>query len=569
MESLSRGFSLIGKPFKKEEYEFEVYFGDWRECKFKSDKHHIFFSPVNNDWNDFKFRISYNVHVLNSQGDCILGGELLLGFIDAETSRIKNNVIELRNEPTPASRLPDFFTLLGSMSEYRTLMVSQEDYDIARSILGAMNDLVELKKRSSKSLLVDRAEKTDVFKRAFMRNADHFFAYHNAESILDGLMGEDLSAMSSNLLLKYNLDAFSDELELNLKFDQKSLLPKRINVLIGKNGLGKSQALMAISKSLLYGRGQLVDVHLERPMISRLLAIVSPGDTSSSFPPERASNKWIKYRKIYLGGKNRSKSSQGFGDSIVQLLRSEEEIAGQLRYEIFQASLSFMSEFKNTVVEVDIDDDQDLRGIIYYKGKHYVRISKINKGSEQERLDLMGAVVKTSQPKNLIDRKVYPFSSGQLSFICFAVQACLFIENGTLILLDEPETHMHPNYISDFTRLLDSLLEATGSQAIMATHSAYFVREVPRDQVHIFKRNEYGAVDIIRPRLKTFGADVGSISYFVFDDDITNSLVDKLIEKLPSDKGGIIREIEALKGELSSDVIMYLRRRLEINREED
>jgi hypothetical protein len=302
-------------------------------------------------------------------------------------------------------------------------------------------------------------------------------------------------------------------------------------------------------------------------MISRLLAIVSPGVTTGSFPPERSTNKRIKYRKINLVGNKSSKSSQGFGDSIMQLSRSEEEISGQSRWDIFTQLLTLMPEFDNAVVEVGERLNQT--GIVACRNKNYIKISKIRPRGEQDSLDLMGSILKKSIPENLIDNKVTPYSSGQLSFISFAVQACLFIENGTLVLLDEPETHMHPNYISAFVRLLDTLLSSTGSFAVIATHSAYVVREVPREQVHIFKRNKDEGVEIIRPRLKTFGAEVGSISYFVFDDDITNNLVDDLVSKLSTNKSEIIREIDALKEELSSDVIMYLRRKLGVVNEKD
>ncbi|MHC5791870.1 AAA family ATPase, partial [Streptococcus pyogenes] len=77
----------------------------------------------------------------------------------------------------------------------------------------------------------------------------------------------------------------------------------------------------------------------------------------------------------------------------------------------------------------------------------------------------------------------YPLSSGQLSFFKFALLACLHIENGSFVLLDEPETHLHPSMISDFITLLDNILERTGSYALIATHSTYFVREVAREQV--------------------------------------------------------------------------------------
>jgi predicted ATP-binding protein involved in virulence len=65
--------------------------------------------------------------------------------------------------------------------------------------------------------------------------------------------------------------------------------------------------------------------------------------------------------------------------------------------------------------------------------------------------------------------------------------------------------------------LLQELLEATRSAAIIATHSAYVVREVPRQRVRVL--NLVGReITIETPRLQTFGASVDQISDFVFGD---------------------------------------------------
>src|SRR5690606_24299922 len=85
------------------------------------------------------------------------------------------------------------------------------------------------------------------------------------------------------------------------------------------------------------------------------------------------------------------------------------------------------------------------------------------------------------------------------------------------VLLDEPETHLHPNYVSDMMEILYDLLDATGSVAVIATHSAYVVREVSRENVNVVSVDD-GVISIARPRLQTFGASIDTISQFVFGD---------------------------------------------------
>jgi energy-coupling factor transporter ATP-binding protein EcfA2 len=154
-----------------------------------------------------------------------------------------------------------------------------------------------------------------------------------------------------------------------------------------------------------------------------------------------------------------------------------------------------------------------------------------------------------------------------MTFVRFAAEACLHIENGTLLLFDEPETHLHPNYITQFVRLLDELLVLSGSFAILATHSAYFVREVPRSQVLVLRESAPGRIDISSPRLKTLGADIGAISFFVFGDELYGRLLRSFQEHFDGDAAKAHQILEQLEGELSSEAVMYLRRELITKRE--
>ncbi|MBF4232502.1 hypothetical protein, partial [Vibrio anguillarum] len=62
--------------------------------------------------------------------------------------------------------------------------------------------------------------------------------------------------------------------------------------------------------------------------------------------------------------------------------------------------------------------------------------------------------------------------------------------------------------------------------------SAYFVREISREQVHVLLKNESDEISIVSPRLRTFGADIESISQFIFDEDVDNRLAEKLFSKV-------------------------------------
>jgi ABC-type multidrug transport system ATPase subunit len=133
------------------------------------------------------------------------------------------------------------------------------------------------------------------------------------------------------------------------------------------------------------------------------------------------------------------------------------------------------------------------------------------------------------------------------------MSVCANIENGSLVLIDEPERHLHPSLISQFVAIFNSILEWTGSFAILASHSAYFVREVPSDCVLVMRMSGDRVV-VGNPSLQTFGADIGAVSYFIFNDE--------LIARMLADVAQIV-SVEGATDDYLNDVSISARMALE------
>ena len=56
-----------------------------------------------------------------------------------------------------------------------------------------------------------------------------------------------------------------------------------------------------------------------------------------------------------------------------------------------------------------------------------------------------------------------------------------FVERKTLVIMDEPEEHLHPPLVSAFIRALSELMSYRNGVAIIATHSPVIVQEVLED----------------------------------------------------------------------------------------
>lgn len=239
----------------------------------------IEFIPESDSWNDFKYKSTYRYRIIIPASP-IIEGKLFLGFVSKSELVEESGRLKFSVDQVDAEQLPSFFTLQGGMNEYRQF-IKKRPLKEANLLLIALNDLVALKGTPKASKLIDEAMRTKVFSLAFMRDNERFFAFHNAESLLDGLEEESLEGISSHFSLSYQLAGFDEPNALHLDFEPKSLLPKRVSLLIGRNGLGKSQALHAIVQSLLKGDDRFKDRKHGRPRVSRLLAIATPGETAN------------------------------------------------------------------------------------------------------------------------------------------------------------------------------------------------------------------------------------------------------------------------------------------------
>jgi ABC-type branched-subunit amino acid transport system ATPase component len=520
--------------------------------------------PIPSSWNDFSYKIrcGYSFHDDIKQQN--IDGEMFIGFISPnldteddgdETFSLERALPTLKiSEENPGQKTILFFTMLQSMDAYRKL-VTKLSPEIAQNFLNTVNDVVYHKEHNSQ--WHERAISSNAFTLGFMRNSEPFFAYNNAGAILNGMDEEDFNGISQKLNLELQLDNFENKHIINLNYETTSCLPKRINIFIGKNGLGKSQALNAFCRAALQYTDKNISltdkINSKRPMINRLLAIMTPGETRNTFPSERRKTQKLYYRKLSLTRTSRTDNPQSINDLLVQLARSEDDIGESTRWNLFISSIQKVLPIDDTMILLKDGTHISIKKIISWNG-------------EQKTLTLWSNLDKNADPHINCDGNLFPLSSGQLTFLKFSLLFCLYIENGSFVLLDEPETHMHPNMISDFVSLLDTLLERTGSLALIATHSVFFVREIPQEQVHVFK-SIGRVISIENPRLTTFGSPIDSISRFVFDDDAESSLTEKLYNKICARELKFDAVVEQYSNDISIAALMHIRRLMEVKDE--
>lgn len=107
-------------------------------------------------------------------------------------------------------------------------------------------------------------------------------------------------------------------------------------------------------------------------------------------------------------------------------------------------------------------------------------------------------------------------SSGQ-AILCHFVTALLaWLTSESLVLFDEPETHLHPNAVASLFLVLTRMLQEFESYAVVATHSPVVLQEIPSSRVLHFVRDA-GATVGDELSIESFGESITELTRHVFD----------------------------------------------------
>ena len=152
----------------------------------------------------------------------------------------------------------------------------------------------------------------------------------------------------------------------------------------------------------------------------------------------------------------------------------------------------------------------------------------------------------------------------------------MFIENkGTLILMDEPDTHLNPKWRARLIELFNEMSALKYSknkiskildrEIILTTHSPFAISDSYHDNVYIFERKN-NKTQLKNPNIKTYGASIGIILENIFGRDKTiSTLSNNEIESIKN-KTKTLQELHASKSDLNKfgesiekfDAISYL-----------
>ena len=137
-------------------------------------------------------------------------------------------------------------------------------------------------------------------------------------------------------------------------------------------------------------------------------------------------------------------------------------------------------------------------------------------------------------------------SDGEHQLLHVVGMMLLVDREGTLFLLDEPETHFNPDWRSKFVSILNECVKNENGireqEVVLTTHSPFIVSDCKPEKVFRFFRKKNHKIDFEQPNFNTYGASI-------------NKITSKLFKKKETISNLVLTELKAIKDKFDNKEI--------------
>jgi predicted ATPase len=484
------------------------------------------------NWDDwFEYSTMYTLEIFLIDGSRIDVGSVKVGEFGMKPGQ-RRPAIDPRFEA-----IGEHFFSLGQDSSYYE-QLNTLPTDLKQSVLEGLNDIAQ------NEHLLERALNEKVTEMSLLRSVSVSTIRHQYRRILRG------EATLSPFHFSYQLpeSAGGGIKGFAFSFDVKpeSEPPSNVHVIIGTNGVGKTFLLNKMARAFVQaadggsddsGRFEMTAGDMD--ITSGVNAGLFAGAVSVSFS---AFDQFTPLRSDI--------PSAGMPNYVYVGLRSE-DVDGQMHRS--KSPLELAAEFASSSGNCRIGAkterwERALKGLESdpYFGR--VSISRIARERWQDDDTRRAAMVA------LFDN----LSSGHKLVLLTITRLVQEVEERTLVLLDEPEAHLHPPLLSAFIRALSDLLINRNGVAIVATHSPVVLQEVPASCVWKLNRTDT-LTSADRPEIETFGENVGVLTREVFGLEVTESGFHKMLAHRAAASSDYYEAVGSFRDQLGGEARALLR----------
>lgn len=393
----------------------------------------------------------------------------------------------------------DYFSLGQDSSYYESLL--ELGGNLRAEILEALNDIAF----SEESF--EKAVEEKVTTTSLLRDVSLLSVTGKFRRLAQGRQGDIKYSFEYQSKKRRKIEPYT----INFEVDPKSNPPTNVQVIIGRNGVGKTTLITDMIKSLLrgdavYGKFSINTSDDNDKVNGKFANLVSVSFSAfdDSEPASELKDVTQRIKYSYIGLKSKSKSGEPKSTYVLEgeFFRSLEACIKFNKLDLWRRSI-------RTLQSDQIFNDSDV-----------MRLGALDPSVDSFE----------SECRKMFKR----FSSGHRVVMLTITKLVETIEEKSLVLLDEPEAHLHPPLLSAFIRALSDLMKIRNGVAIIATHSPVVLQEVPKSCVWVLSRVRAEA-KAERLDLETFGENVGVLTKNVFGLEVTSSgfhtLIKQYVEK--------------------------------------
>lgn len=455
-----------------------------------------------NSWDDYSYRSTYVLYYFNGQKKTTIG-EVKVIDSDMDIGRVKfdNDITKLPSNFCSLGQTEGYYKKLQALSEddRNAILIALNDCAYDEHILKIFKELPQFK---SSAVRFSQAEQAlafgiEIFSRKIKVEVDpsHFFNF------------------------KTQLSGFESKHDLHFKFFSKDdkKIPANVNIIIGRNGTGKTQLLSDLAKTISgYGFDDKKDLISSRD--NKL------GDSSLTFGPVIVIS-YSAFDNFEIPGKDEQEREE---------LKAQGHVHG----------------YKYCGLRERIGDGQyrlkDIKEITKEFSDNYRKIKKSK--FSQEWIECVQHVLNDPSFREIesddLHKNFLKLSSGQKIILSILAGVFEHIKSNSLVIIDEPETHLHPSLMSAFMHSIRAVLELFDSYAIIATHSPVILQETPSMFVQVLsgtsKRPKVNAL-----KNECFGEEISTLTEDVFHVSFEESNFYQVLSGL-SKQGYSLDEIERM-----------------------
>ena len=302
-----------------------------------------------------------------------------------------------------------------------------------------------------------------------------------------------------------------DKGALNFKKNRKSKLPMNVYAVVGGNGSGKSYKINQIISEHMAGDKKFSQIlHFSLSPFDNIINFDKDGSRKEISDKGKDSDCEIIYEKV------------GFVSvkypPILEVLKKAEALAlTDVKKYLYQKSSKYL------VAENTLKEGFEGKISIKESFSYYIQNLLIDLIASEDKLKMWGDclnfftfeswvddIINAFQDRNISKNdieKIDTLSSGQATILLYITKLISSINQGSLVIFDEPETFMHPPMVKAFIRAVSELVDNNKAFCLMATHSPVIIQEIPHCNVYKLDSNH----ELTNIYYKTYGQNLDTL----------------------------------------------------------